>query len=405
MKQAKFILLLLIVANCAIGQVGGFFRGSRMSETNFNEQVFYSVWINPIQFEENLILNYYIRYDFLLFEKQKSVNLVADTFQAKLRILLELTSPELLIPIRKVEEVTIKTAEFQNTISKNLYYSSNFSLKVSPKKYKATLTIIDQVRNKEFPIKPFDINFEDENSFELIFIKKEDLNNLTSQEIKNKFYNFLPFSSEAYYLILPEREDLNHISIENRFVKYNLSKKENSGFRYSIFELDTLNLIEGSYDLRWGDKKDGHLKRLNVIWLDKPEYLKNFDNALKILNYLFENEHSLNRYFADKNEQLIKFYEIWKKLDPTPHTPFNELMAEFYRRADYAFTNFNSVSQADGAQTDRGKIYIIYGPPSKVERTFAPDGRSIEIWTYNSGRNLKFKFLDENKNGNFILQQ
>lgn len=404
MKQAKFILLLLIVANCAIGQVGGFFRGSRMSETNFNEQVFYSVWINPIQFEENLILNYYIRYDFLLFEKQTSVNLVADTFQAKLRILLELTSPELLIPIRKVEEVTIKTAEFQNTISKNLYYSSNFSLKVSPKKYKATLTIIDQVRNKEFPIKPFDINFEDENSFELIFIKKEDLNNLTSQEIKNKFYNFLPFSSEAYYLILPEREDLNHISIENRFVKYNLSKKENSGFRYSIFELDTLNLIEGSYDLRWGDK-NGHLKRLNVIWLDKPEYLKNFDNALKILNYLFENEHSLNRYFADKNEQLIKFYEIWKKLDPTPHTPFNELMAEFYRRADYAFTNFNSVSQADGAQTDRGKIYIIYGPPSKVERTFAPDGRSIEIWTYNSGRNLKFKFLDENKNGNFILQQ
>lgn len=404
MKQAKFILLLLIVANCAIGQVGGFFRGSRMSETKFNEQVFYSVWINPIQFEENLILNYYIRYDFLLFEKQTSVNSVVDTFQAKLKILLELTSPELLIPIRKVEEVTIKTAEFQNTISKNLYYSSNFSLKVSPKKYKATLTIIDQVRNKEFPIKPFDINFEDENSFELIFIKKEDLNNLTSQEIKNKFYNFLPFSSEAYYLILPEREDFNHILIENRFVKYNLSKKENSGFRYSIFELDTLNLIEGSYDLRWGNK-NGNLKRLNVIWLDKPEYLKNFDNALKILNYLFENEHSLNRYFADKNDQLIKFYEIWKKFDPTPHTPFNELMAEFYRRADYAFTNFNSVSQADGAQTDRGKIYIIYGPPSKVERTFAPDGRSIEIWTYNSGRNLKFKFLDENKNGNFILQQ
>lgn len=113
MKQAKFILLLLIVANCAIGQVGGFFRGSRMSETNFNEQVFYSVWINPIQFEENLILNYYIRYDFLLFEKQTSVNLVADTFQAKLRILLELTSPELLIPIRKLKKLQSKQPNFR----------------------------------------------------------------------------------------------------------------------------------------------------------------------------------------------------------------------------------------------------------------------------------------------------
>lgn len=404
MKQAKLILLILLLANFAFGQIGGFLRSGKDSETNFNEQVFYSYWINPVQFEENLILNYHIRYDFLLFEKQTSVNSVADTFQAKLKILLELTSPELLIPIRKVEEVTIKTAEFENTISKNLYYSSNFSLKVSPKKYKATLTIIDQVRNKEFSIKPFDINFEDENSFELIFIKKEDLRNLTSQEIKNKFYNFLPFSSEAYYLVLPEREDLNQILIENRFVKYNLGKKENSGFRYSIFELDTLDLIEGSYDLRWGNKNE-NITKLNVIWLDKPEYLKNFDNALKILNYLFENEHNLNRYFADKNEQLRKFYEIWKKFDPTPQTPFNELMAEFYRRADYAFINFKSVSQADGAQTDRGKIYIIYGPPSKVERTFAPDGRSIEIWSYNSGRNLKFRFLDENKNGNFILQQ
>lgn len=80
-------------------------------------------------------------------------------------------------------------------------------------------------------------------------------------------------------------------------------------------------------------------------------------------------------------------------------------MAEFYRRADYASNEFRSVSQTDGALTDRGKVYLIYGKPDSIERSFSKDGRAIEIWTYNSNRNLKFTFFDENKNGSFILQQ
>lgn len=96
---------------------------------------------------------------------------------------------------------------------------------------------------------------------------------------------------------------------------------------------------------------------------------------------------------------------MWKKFDPTPSTPFNELMAEFYRRADYSLLEFKSVSQPDGALTDRGKIYILYGPPTKIERSFSKDGRPIEVWTYNVNRQIKFTFFDENKNGNYILQK
>lgn len=404
MKFANLLLIVFILVNFLIGQPRIFPRGDRGQDFHFNEQIIYSYWINPVQFDENFIFNYRIRYDFLLFEKTPSNKTIADTFQAKIKVMLEISSPDLLIPIRTVEEVVIKTDDFEKTTSKNTYYTSNFSLKLPPKKVKATLTIFDLIRNKEFTLKPIEVDLDYEKSFELIFIKKDDLKNISSQDLKNKFYNFLPFSPEKFYLLLPDRDEFNKIRIEDKFTGYFVERIQNTGLRYSIYELDTLDLIEGNYELKWDNKKE-NLKSLNVIWLDKPDYLKDFDNAVKILNYLFENDKSLDRYFTDKNEQRRKFFEIWKKLDPTPSTPFNELMAEFYRRADYASFEFKTVSQNDGAQTDRGKIYIIYGPPSKIDRTFTSDGRSVEIWTYNSLRNIKFTFIDENKNGIFVLQK
>ena len=38
------------------------------------------------------------------------------------------------------------------------------------------------------------------------------------------------------------------------------------------------------------------------------------------------------------------------------NTPYNEEMAEYFSRVDYAFYNFQTINQKDGAKTDRGKI-------------------------------------------------
>lgn len=404
MIKSKIILILLIFSQLLFSQTREFSKLDREKNAIFSEKIFYSYWLNPVQYDENLVLNYHIRYDFLLFEKIPNDKAVADTFQAKIKIMLELESPDLFIPIRNIEEVTIKTKDFEQTVSKNTYYISNFSIKVPAKKYKATLTIIDQIRDKEFIFKPFEIDLVDKTNFQTIFIKESDYKLLFSQDLKNKFFNFLPFNSEKYLLILPDKEIFDEITIKDNFVKYDLKRKENVGLRYSIYDIDTLDLIEGIYDLIWkGNNKN--LKKFSVIWIDKPEYLKTLDLAIKIMSYLFEDKGILNKTFIDKSEQNRKFFEVWKKYDPTPLTPFNELMAEFYNRADYASFHFRTVSEPDGAQTDRGKIFIIYGPPATIERNFLKDGRSVEVWIYNTKRNLKFTFLDENKNGNFKLQR
>ena len=87
-------------------------------------------------------------------------------------------------------------------------------------------------------------------------------------------------------------------------------------------------------------------------------------------------------------------WAFWAKRDPTPKTLYNELMAEYYRRVDYAYINFATLRERDGARTDKGKVYILYGQPTKIERKYTPGRPTEEIWYYEPIRR-KFVFTDQ----------
>jgi GWxTD domain-containing protein len=109
---------------------------------------------------------------------------------------------------------------------------------------------------------------------------------------------------------------------------------------------------------------------------------------------------------GSKEEMAQKLYEFWKMRDPSPETAYNEQMAEFYKRADYAYFNFaKSPRQLDGAMTDRGKVYILYGPPTNVERSFLLGEEPTEIWTYMNKVRKIFKFTDDSGRGDYKLVQ
>ena len=58
---------------------------------------------------------------------------------------------------------------------------------------------------------------------------------------------------------------------------------------------------------------------------------------------------------------MIHLFKYWKKLDPVKSTTFNELMAEFYERADISRERFKTADNFDGSRTDRGIVFIKYG--------------------------------------------
>jgi GWxTD domain-containing protein len=65
----------------------------------------------------------------------------------------------------------------------------------------------------------------------------------------------------------------------------------------------------------------------------------------------------------DEREQFIE--QFWLRRDPTPDTVENEFKEEHYRRIAYANEHFPS--GIPGWKTDRGRIYIEYGPPDDIE--------------------------------------
>ncbi len=68
---------------------------------------------------------------------------------------------------------------------------------------------------------------------------------------------------------------------------------------------------------------------------------------------------------------------FWKVRDATPGTPENEFRTEYYRRRRYA------ENRLEGAQSDRGRIYIILGKPAEVQNFSGSDKVvDCELWIY-----------------------
>ena len=84
---------------------------------------------------------------------------------------------------------------------------------------------------------------------------------------------------------------------------------------------------------------------------------------------------------VDSKRQFV--YEFWKKRDKDLSTPENETLREYLTRIDESNKRFGSMSKI-GWKTDRGRVYILYGEPSEIERfPNQMDKKPYEIWHYN----------------------
>jgi GWxTD domain-containing protein len=77
--------------------------------------------------------------------------------------------------------------------------------------------------------------------------------------------------------------------------------------------------------------------------------------------------------------------EFWAKRDPNPDRPGNPLREAFDERSTEADRLFTEAGYR-GRRTDRGSVFVVYGPPSKTDFEISPArGQSpIEAWTYNA---------------------
>jgi GWxTD domain-containing protein len=119
----------------------------------------------------------------------------------------------------------------------------------------------------------------------------------------------------------------------------------------------------------------------------------------------------------EEREQFIESF--WRRRDPTPDTEENEFKEEHYRRIAYA--NDHYASGIPGWKTDRGRIYITFGPPDEIEshpsggtyeRPMEEGGGEtstypFEQWRYRYiegiGSNIIIEFVDPTMSGEYHM--
>ena len=131
-------------------------------------------------------------------------------------------------------------------------------------------------------------------------------------------------------------------------------------------------------------------------------YVNDVEIAMKQMKYILSNDERKELKNNNKQDKEQLFYQIWKKRDPTPETEQNELMEEYFQRVEYVNEHFSGWQP--GWETDRGKIYILFGPPDEIQRTNPSAGNSTiyQIWNYVKV-NKQFVFRDQNGFGDYRL--
>lgn len=119
----------------------------------------------------------------------------------------------------------------------------------------------------------------------------------------------------------------------------------------------------------------------------------------------------------EEREQYIE--DFWRRRNPDPDSPDNSYREEHYRRIADANEHFSS--GVPGWKTDRGHIYILWGPPDEIESH--PSGGTYdrppeqgggttttypwELWRYRHlediGDNIEIEFVDTTGSGEYHI--
>ncbi len=176
-------------------------------------------------------------------------------------------------------------------------------------------------------------------------------------------------------------------------------------------QISLKSFMPGKYDLevvlkgRRNKEIDQKKTSFSIRWTAEAMLQYDYKAAVEQLSYIADKDDIKElKKITSHEERLKAFNDFWRKHDPTPGTAENELKREFYRRISIANEQF-SVMGKEGWRTDRGRIFIQYGEPDRIDDFPLSDfGRPYQQWHYYShGPYRKFTFVDEFNDGDYRL--
>jgi GWxTD domain-containing protein len=167
-------------------------------------------------------------------------------------------------------------------------------------------------------------------------------------------------------------------------------------------------LASSVYDLKISAGEDFAETSFRILRNRFSPNLVELDREIGPLAYIMtrENFDSLKDANSEEREKILNAFWTSKAHGDTAVS--SAIQKEFYKRVENADEQFGT-QLLQGWQTDRGRIYILYGKPDRIENHLnsfraGPDANSPphEVWYYSS-LNLRFVFIDEFRDGNYRL--
>lgn len=157
--------------------------------------------------------------------------------------------------------------------------------------------------------------------------------------------------------------------------------------------------LEGAGGGEQETRKTTFFVRLTALW-----FIEHRQEAQEVFDIIAPSDEAKALHAASPSEWAKKVDEFWARHDPDPTTPRNEYREQIEARMETAATLFDEPFRRPGWRTDRGQVFLKYGPPAR--RTVRPadfEGPASELWEYESPRRLFF-FVDERGSGEFWLR-
>ena len=365
-------------------------------------------------------------------------------FQATVNILMTFKQDKEIKAFKKYE---FYSSEIDDTVNNNLYFVDQQRIAIPNGMYDFEIQLAD--KNKTIPAVPYNQNItidfqKDKPSFSGIELVKSYTKSSTPTELTKSGYDLIPYTytffpeSESKMIFYGELYNMDKAGQDEKFLlsyyiesfesnlrlnQYSRTKKEvPKGVNVILMELAVENLASGNYNLvlearnqkneivaskklffqRINPKAQVTLSEIQSTEIVNTfaEKINNRDTLKEYINSSYPMATGIEKAFireplkkADLKTMQQFFYSFWIQRDQNnPEKAWLNYKELVYK----VQVNFGTPIKK-GYQTDRGRVYIQYGPPNTRSTQYnEPSNYPYEIWQYytlnNNQRNRKFVF-------------
>lgn len=424
-KNSSILICLLIISFFSPGINSIYSQENKLNSIN-RQSIFLEKDVLPSDSSFTYFVSFRVPYDQLIFVKK------GNGFTGGLKLDLELKDDKNIVQ-RYSTSKAINVANYELTTSAEHYLQGVIGFEYAGKDFNANPIL--SIDNTDISIQLDSIHFSGAKIFQngilnpLIVEKVHSSCSADNPFSLVNYQNTIPFEQQNYSLLVPivdESSGTFKVKIEQekkiiyeaplepldlsglKIIECNsgLSLSESSSVKnYKYYLLPDFNskLDEGNVRIviSQNDKEQADFN-MRVVWHNKPQILMNAELAIGLLEYITDKVKVKNLLKGSADKYYDNLKKFWSETFPEKKFSYNKLMAEFYERADYAQKNFSSINIPNGAKSDRGKIYIMYGQPSEIRRDYSLDEKVLEIWNY-SDLKKEFVFADDTGLGNYKL--